>query len=59
MPNPGNMQTCVIAALNLFIAVGALADVEAIEVVGDVVSGHGGIHIRSWGGVVGGPGSVH
>ena len=45
MPNPGNMQTCVIADLNLFIAVGALTDVEVIEVIGDVVSGHGGIHI--------------
>jgi hypothetical protein len=53
MTNMENMQTCVIADMHLLIAVVALADVEAVEVVGDVV-GCPGIHVPGWVGVVGG-----
>jgi hypothetical protein len=65
MTNMGDMQTCTIADVNLFIAVVALTDVEAVEVVGDVVRCPG-IHVPASIGVVGvvvvvveGGGSVH
>ena len=59
--NMGDLQTCAIADMDLCIAVVALADVEAVKVVGDVVGGPG-IHVPGWvgdGSVVGGRGSVH
>ena len=62
----GNLQTCAIADMDLFIAVVALVDVEAVEVVGDVIGGPG-THVPGWIGggvgarrsVVGARGSVH
>jgi hypothetical protein len=53
MTGVGNMQTYAIADVHFLVAVVALADVKAVEVVGDVV-GCPGIHVPGWVSDVGG-----